>query len=154
MADGYARNYLFPRGLAVLAEKNQIQALERRQAKVAEKTAGLKAAADALREQLDGKTVRVEGKVGKDSAKLFGAITSQDVVDLVKSQLGQSVEKKQVALIEPIKRIGVHSVELDLHPQVTAHVNVDVFDPNAVVETPKADVPAATEEPVEELVEA
>jgi large subunit ribosomal protein L9 len=152
VADGYARNYLFPRGLAILAEKNQIKALERRQAKVAEKTAGLKSAAEALKEQLDGKTVRIEGKVGKDSGKLFGAITSQDVVDLIKSQLGQAIDKKQIALIEPIKRLGVHSVELDLHPQVDAHVKVDVFDPNAIVEVPKEETPA--EEPAEELVEA
>jgi len=149
VADGYARNYLFPRGLAILAEKNQINALERRQAKVAEKTAGLKASAETLKEQLDGKTVRIEGKVGKDSGKLFGAITSQDVVDLIKSQLGQAVDKKQVALIEPIKRLGVHSVELDLHPQVDAHINVDVYDPNAVVEETKEEV--AAEEVTEEV---
>jgi len=149
VADGYARNYLFPRGLAILADKNQLVALERRQAKIADKTAGLKAAAEELKAELDGKTVRLEGKVGKDSGKLFGAITSQDVIDAIKSQLGKSVDKKQVALIEPIKRLGVHSVELDLHPQVDAHVNVEVFDPNVAVEAPKEE-----EKPTEELVEA
>lgn len=150
VADGYARNYLFPRGLAVLAERNQIKALEKKQAKVAEKTAGLKASAETLKEQLDGKTVRIEGKVGKDSSKLFGAITSQDVVDLIKSQLGVTVDKKQVALIEPIKRLGIHNVELDLHPQVDAHVMVEVYDPNAVVEEPKEEAaPTADEQLVE-----
>ncbi|HJP81954.1 MAG TPA: 50S ribosomal protein L9 [Fimbriimonadaceae bacterium] len=149
VADGYARNYLFPRGLAVLADKNQITALERRQAKVAEKTAGQKSSAESLKELLDGKTVRVEGKVGKDTGKLFGAITSQDVVDLIKSQLGQTIDKKQIALIEPIKRLGVHDVELDLHPQVDAHLKVEVYDPNAVVETP-----TEPEAPAAELVEA
>jgi large subunit ribosomal protein L9 len=149
VADGYARNYLFPRGLAVLADKNQITALERRQAKVAEKTAGQKSSAESLKELLDGKTVRIEGKVGKDTGKLFGAITSQDVVDLIKSQLGQTIDKKQIALIEPIKRLGVHDVELDLHPQVDAHLKVEVYDPNAVVETP-----AEPEAPAAELVEA
>ncbi len=156
VADGYARNYLFPRKLAILAEKNQIAALERRQAKIAEKTAGQKAAAETLRETLHGKTVRIEGKVGKDSAKLFGAITSQDVIDLIKSQLSQTVDKKQVAMIEPIKRLGVHDVELDLHPQVDAIIKVEVYDPNAIVEeAPKEE--AAIEEAApadEELVEA
>lgn len=147
VADGYARNYLFPRKLAVLADKNQIQALERRQAKVAEKTAGLKSAAEVLAEQLNGKTVRIEGKVGKDTGKLFGAITSQDVLDAIKAQLGQTVDKKQVALIEPIKRLGIHDVELDLHPQVDAHVKVDVFDPSVIVEKPKEEeAPEADEE--------
>jgi len=150
VADGYARNYLFPRGLAILAEKNQLKALERRQAKVAEKTADLKASAETLKEQLDGKVVRVEGKVGKDSGKLFGAITSQDVVDLIKSQLNQTIDKKQIALIEPIKRLGVHDVELDLHPQVDAHIKVEVYDPNAVAEEPKEEsAPPADEDLVE-----
>jgi large subunit ribosomal protein L9 len=149
VADGYARNYLFPRGLAILAEKNQVRALERRQAKVAEATAGQKAAAEAVKGELHGKTVRLEGKVGKDSAKLFGAITSQDVIDAIKSQLGHTVDKKQVALIEPIKRLGVHDVELDLHPQVDAIVKVEVYDPNAIVVAPKEE-----EAPAEELVEA
>ncbi len=152
VADGFARNYLFPRKLAILADRNQLRALELRQAKVAEKTAGFKAAAEELKAELDGKTVRIEGKVGKDSGKLFGAVTSQDVIDAIKSQLGKAIDKKQVALIEPIKRLGVHSVELDLHPQVDAHVNVDVFDPNAIVETPKAEEAAPAVE--EELVEA
>jgi large subunit ribosomal protein L9 len=139
VADGFARNYLFPRGLAILAERKQIGALEKRNARISERTAGHKAAAETLREKLHGQVVRIEGKVGRDSTKLFGAITSQDVVDAIKSQLSVDVEKKQVALIEPIKRLGVHEVELDLHREVEARVNVEVFDPNAVVETPKAE---------------
>jgi len=152
VADGFARNYLFPRGLAIIADKNQLQALERRQAKLAEKTAGQKSSAETLKADLDGKTVRIEGKVGKDSAKLFGAITSQDVIDAIKAQLGQTIDKKQVALIEPIKRLGVHDVHLDLHREVDAIVKVDVFDPNAPVEKPaEEEKPEASEE---ELVEA
>ena len=151
VADGFARNYLFPRGLAILADKNQLRALARRQAKIAEKTADQKASAEALKAELNGKTVRIEGKVGKDSTKLFGAITSQDVVDAIAAQLGKTVEKKQVALIEPIKRLGVHDVEVDLHPQVDAIVKVDVYDPNAVVEAPVAEEETPAED---ELVEA
>jgi large subunit ribosomal protein L9 len=146
VADGFARNYLFPRGLAILADKKQVGALDKRNARIAERTAGHKAAASDVREQLHGKTVRIEGKVGKDSTKLFGAITSQDVVDAIKSQLKVDVDKKQVALIEPIKRLGVHEVEVDLHREVDARVNVDVFDPNAEVEAPTAKEEPAHEE--------
>jgi large subunit ribosomal protein L9 len=152
VADGFARNYLFPRGLAILADRKQIGALDKRNARIAERTAGHKAAAETLREKLHGKTVRLEGKVGRDSTKLFGAITSQDVVDAIKSQLKIEVEKKQVALIEPIKRLGTHEVELDLHREVEARVNVEVFDPNAIVEAPKAEEEESAEddrEPVE-----
>ena len=134
VADGYARNLLFPRGLAVLAEKNQIAALQKRQARTEAKTADQKSSAEGLKEKLDGMEVRIQGKVGAAAGKLFGAITSQDVVDAIKDQLKVSLEKKQVALVEPIKRLGKHLVLLDLHRSVDAHVTVDVFDPNAPVE--------------------
>jgi large subunit ribosomal protein L9 len=136
--DGFARNYLFPRGLAILADKSQIEGLNKRMAKVAEREAGTVAEAQALREKIHGQAIRIEGKVGAAAGKLFGAITSQDVADAVAAQLGVKLEKKQVALIEPIKRLGSHKVELDLHRQVDATISVEVFDPNAPVEVPAA----------------
>lgn len=135
VADGFARNYLFPRGLAVVATKQQIQALEKRNARIAEKTAGQKAAAEALREKLNGATVRIPGEVGSQG-KLFGAITNANVVEAIAQQLGTTLDRKQVALIEPIKRLGDHAVELDLHREVDAKITVTVFDPNAPVPTP------------------
>lgn len=146
VADGYARNFLFPRGLAILAEKKQVAALEKRNERMAAKVAETVAAAKDLGDKLNGQTVKIEGKVGKDAGKLFGAITSQDVVDALKAQLKIEVDKKQVALVQPIKRLGVHDVLLDLHPQVDATIHVDVFDPNAPVEVVEA---PAEEETVE-----
>ncbi|HTQ11485.1 MAG TPA: 50S ribosomal protein L9 [Fimbriimonadaceae bacterium] len=143
VADGFARNYLFPRGLAVLADKKQIGALEKRNARVAERTAGLKSSAEGLKDLINGQTVRIPGKVGKDSTKLFGAVTSQDVVDAVKAQLDLDIDKKQVALIEPIKRLGTHEVELDLHREVESRLHVEVYDPNAIVEPAKVEAPVA-----------
>lgn len=152
VADGYARNFLFPRGLAILAQKKQLGALQQRQAKVEAKTAELKGSAEQMAEHLEGKTVRIEGKVGATAGKLFGAITSQDVVDAINHQLGVKLEKKQVALVEPIKRLGKHQVLLDLHRSVDAHVTVEVFDPNApVVEEAAAEeaAPAVEDEELE-----
>jgi large subunit ribosomal protein L9 len=149
VADGFARNFLFPRGLAIYADKTQIAVLERRRAKMAASEAEGVTAAQALKDQLDGKSIRIEGKVGKDTGKLFGAITSQDVADAIKAQLGQDIEKKRIALVEPIKRLGRHPVQLDLHREVDAIVTVDVFDPSAPVEeAPASEAPAA---PAEEL---
>jgi len=147
VADGYARNFLFPRGLAILAEKNQIDALQKRHARMDAKTADQKSAAEGLKEKLDGKEVRIEAKVGASGGKLFGAITSQDVADAIKAQLKISLDKKQVALVQPIKRLGKHEILLDLHRSVDAHVMVDVFDPNAPVEnlTREEYVPPAEE---------
>lgn len=148
VADGFARNYLFPRKLAIVADKKQVQALERRHAKVAAKLSGEKGDAETMRDRIDGATVRIPGNVGQGGTKLFGAITSQDVADALKNQLNIDLDRRKIALIEPIKRLGVHDIELDLHREVDAHIKVDVYDPNAVVETP------AVEQPVEETVEA
>lgn len=152
--DGFARNYLFPRGLAILADKTQIAALERRTARVAEKDAATVQTAEDLKAKLDGKSIRIEGHVGAAAGKLFGAITSQDVADAIKAQLGVALEKKQIALIEPIKRLGNHTVELDLHRAVDAKVTVEVYDPNAPVEAPAAEAEAPAGEPEPEPVEA
>lgn len=145
VADGFARNYLFPRGLAIVAEKKQVEALERQLRKQDERTAGEKAAAEALGADLNGKTVRIAGQVGAAAGKLFGAITSQDIVAAVKEQLGKDLDRKQVALLEPIKRLGKHDVELDLHRTVDAKIIVEVYDPTAPVEEAPAE-DAATED--------
>lgn len=147
VADGYARNFLFPRGLAIIADKNQVKALDIRKQRMAAKVAETTSAAQVLKEKLEGQTVKIEGKVGKDAGKLFGAITSQDVADAVAAQLGTKLEKRQVALHQPIKRLGVFPVMLDLHPEVDANINVHVFDPNAPAEPVAA---AAEEETTEE----
>lgn len=151
VADGYARNYLFPRGLAILAAKKQIGALERRQARVEAKTAEQKSSAEELATKLDGQTIRIEGKVGASAGKLFGAVTSQDVVDEIKKQLKVQLDKKQVALIEPIKKLGRHQVLLDLHRAVDANITVEVYDPSAPVEAeaPAEAAPAAAGEELE-----
>lgn len=153
VAGGYARNYLFPRGMAIVADKNQLAALERRQARAAAKLADTKASAEATQAKMNGAVVKLEGKVGKDSGKLFGAITAQDVADALKAQHGFEIEKKQVGLLHPIKRLGDHEVMIDLHRDVDAKITVHIFDPEAPVATPAAPVaPEATND--EELVEA
>lgn len=138
VADGYARNYLFPRGLAIVADKNQVRALEKKQARMAAKIAEGHASAEALKEELDGKTIRIAAKVGRDSTKLFGAVTSQDIADAIKEQLGKELDRKKIALIEPIKRLGSHQIHLDLHRDVDAFVTLEVFDPEAQVSVTEA----------------
>lgn len=146
VADGFARNFLFPRGLAILAEKSQIAALERRNARTQAKGAETLASAQALKERLDGQTVKIEGKVGRDAGKLFGAITAQDVADALKSQLGIELERKRIALVQPIKRLGNFPVDIDLHQEVDAKITVNVFDPEAPVVEEKSPEPEETEE--------
>lgn len=147
VADGYARNYLFPKGLAVLADKNQIRAMEKREERLAAQLAATKAEAEKLAEKLNDQWVKIEGKVGADRGKLFGAITSQDIADAVAKQLGATLEKKQIALHDPIKRLGKFPIVLDLHRDVDAQIMVHIFDPEA----PEEEVaPAVTEDTTEQ----
>ncbi|MBS1707116.1 MAG: 50S ribosomal protein L9 [Armatimonadetes bacterium] len=148
--DGYARNFLFPQGIAILADKTQIEVLARRNAKVAQALADTKASAEATKAKIDGAYVKIAQKVGKDGVRLFGAVTSQDVADAVKAQLGVDVEKKAVLLVMPIKRLGVHDVELDIHRQVVIHIKVNVYDIEHP-ETAEIAVEAAEPETAEEL---
>lgn len=143
--DGYARNFLFPRGLAVVADKNQLRAVAMRQQRMEAKLAESKAGAEALKEKLDGQVLLIEGKVGEGSTKLFGAITAQDVADAIKTNLGVDLEKKQVGVLEPIKRLGAYAIDIDLHRDVDATVTVKVFDPNAPVDEPEAPAEAEVE---------
>ena len=159
--DGYARNYLFPKGLATVAERGQVAALDKRNERLAAKLSETKAAAEALLAKLDGNTVKIEGKVGRDHGKLFGAVTSQDIADAIKAQLGVEVEKKQIALLDPIKRLGRQKVLIDLHREVDAFVTVHVwnaafpeFDVEAQAPVVEEEVTEVVEEATPEAVEA
>ena len=148
VADGYARNYLFPRGLAIVAEKSQVAALDRKNAHLAAKTAGQKTAAEGVGASLNGKTIRIAGEVG-GQGKLFGAITSERIAAEIASQLGQTVDRKAIALHDPIRKLGRYAIELDLHREVSATITLVVFDPNAPVEpepAPVAEEPSEDEE--------
>ncbi len=125
-----------------------------RNTRLAAKTADTLSSAQSLKEGVDGKTVNIKAKVGKDAGKLFGAITAQDVADAVKEQLGLEVDRKKVGLVQPIKRLGVYPVELDLHNQVDALIHVNVYDPDAPVAAAPVQADAEVAEAPEELVEA
>lgn len=135
---GYARNFLFPRGMAVVADKKQMGVLTRRNAKVEAALASTKADAEALREKLHGKVVNIEGHVGKETGKLFGAVTNQDIADAIKAQYGVDLEKRVVLLSHAIKQLGNHSVDIDVHRQVDIRMSVRVFDPELVAAAARA----------------
>ncbi|MBV6489915.1 MAG: 50S ribosomal protein L9 [Fimbriimonadaceae bacterium] len=149
VANGFARNFLFPRGLAVVADKGQLKVLELRRAKLEKLDSETLSSAESVREKIHGKEVRIEAKAGADTTKLFGAVTSQDIADAIKSQLKVELEKKQIGLLTPIKRLGRHKVEIDLHRQVDASVELFVFDPEHPTEEPAEakTAEAASEEP-------
>ncbi len=125
---GYARNFLFPQAMAVVADKKQLAVVERQQAKIAADLEKTKSGAEKLAEKLHGQRLRIQTKAGSDG-RLFGAVTSQDIVDKIKSDLGETIDRKAVLLLRPIKRLGSYDVELNVHRDVHIELKVSVFDP-------------------------
>jgi large subunit ribosomal protein L9 len=122
--DGFGRNYLLPRNLAVLASEKNVRQLEHEQAVIAARQAKLKAGAEEQAKKLSALKVRIARKVGEQD-KLFGSVTALDIAEALAS-MGQTVDRRQLHLPEPIKTIGSFSVELRLHRDVNASIKVDV----------------------------
>lgn len=125
VADGYARNYLIPKGLAVLARPGVArQAEERRQAE-ARKASQQAADAQALAQQMAQLTVTFKVKAGEQD-KLYGSITSGNIVEELEKQLGQELDRRNVLLDQPIKQLGSHQVPVKLASDITTEVTVVV----------------------------
>jgi len=123
--DGYGRNYLIPRGFGIRWTKGgekQIEGIKR--ARSAREIRDLDHAQE-VRAQLEGLTVKIERRAG-DTGKLFGAITSSDVVGAIRKAGGPAVDKRSVEIGKPIKTLGTHTVGVKLHDAVTAHLPVAV----------------------------
>lgn len=127
VAEGYARNYLLPRGLVVEASAGAMRSLEQAKRVEMQKEERAVREAQALREKLHEKTVTVKARVG-EGGKLFGSVTAKDVADACSAAIGKPFDKKSVELKEPIKALGQHAVTLHLGHQVTAVVNVHVVE--------------------------
>lgn len=123
--DGYARNMLFPKGLAKEATAGNLKNLEHQKAIAAEQEAERKAEAEATAKKLADLTVKIETKAG-DNGKLFGSITSADIADACKEQAGIEIDKKKIVLDAPIKQAGNVEVQVKLYPEVTAKLKVEI----------------------------
>ena len=125
-SEGYARNYLLPRKLAVPATPDAINTMKLRDAAKRKEEAANRAAAVAAADKLRGKTVRVEAKGGA-GGKLFGAVTGKEISEALGAQLGVEVAKQQLVL-DPIKTVGVHEVKAKLGYEVSAPFSVEVVE--------------------------
>lgn len=125
VADGYARNYLVPRGLALRATTGiQKQADAMRRNRDA-KDRRAREAAEAVASQLSGRTVTITARAG-EAGKLFGSITAADIAEAVQGQLGVEIDRRRIGLDEPLKELGSVELPVRLHPDVTAQVTVEV----------------------------
>ncbi len=123
--DGYGRNYLVPRGLAILATKGaEKQVATIRRAREVREVRDLGQAND-IKAQLAGLKVRLPARSG-EGGRLFGSVTSSDVVEAVNKAGGPKLDRRLVTLAAPIKALGNHTVTVKVHPEVEATLNVEV----------------------------
>lgn len=126
VSDGFARNYLVPRGLAVEANVKNIRSLEHEKKVIQEKARKVKNSVQDLADRLANMTVVIKTKAGEEG-KLFGSVTTMDIAEQLKNQ-GIEIDKKKISLDEPIKRLGTYAVNLRLHSEITAQVNIQVIE--------------------------
>jgi len=124
VAEGYARNYLLPRKLALEATAGNMKRLERMRTAFAKKSAVEKGDAQKLAELLAGVSLELSRKSG-DNDQLFGSVTSADISEALAAK-GFTVDKRKIALADPIKTIGEYDLPVKLHREVTATVKVAV----------------------------
>jgi large subunit ribosomal protein L9 len=120
--DGFARNYLIPKGIAYVATKVNKKRLENELQMQNWRKEKEKRAAEELAKKLETVSCTIPVQVGEED-KLFGSVTSQNIADAL-SALGYKVDRRKIQLDEPIKSLGIYSVPIKLHPDVTATVKV------------------------------
>ncbi|MCM8543110.1 MAG: 50S ribosomal protein L9 [Lentisphaeraceae bacterium] len=122
VSDGYARNFLIPKGLAVHASKAVVRQLDARKAAVAKEQEAQIAEATVLSEKLAETSITIPMQVGEDE-KLFGSVTNIDIARLLEEE-GFTIDRRVIELSEPIKSLGVHEVPVKLHKEVVATLKV------------------------------
>ena len=126
-AEGYARNFLIPKGLAVLATADAVNTMNLRDKAKAKADAEAKAAALEIAEKLKGSQVKVSAK-GGEGGKLFGAVTGKEISAALKEQYGMDVDPKKLVLQEPIKSFGSYEVKAKLGFEISGTVYVLVVE--------------------------
>ena len=125
VADGYARNYLYPRKLAVEAGGGALKNLQAKHALEERRTEKLRQDADRTAETLNEKTITLTVKAGENS-RLYGRITAGDIAEAVEREFSIKLDKRKVGLLDPIKAVGEYDVPIKLHRDVTVPLKVAV----------------------------
>ncbi|MCD6082647.1 50S ribosomal protein L9 [Candidatus Aerophobetes bacterium] len=126
VADGYARNFLFPRNLALRATPENVKQEEERKKIAQQRQDREKWKALKIAEKLKGVRLSIKRQVGEEG-KLFGAVTSQDIAREIKRRLNVEIDHRKVDLSEPIRVIGIREISLKLHPEVEISFEVEVM---------------------------
>ena len=125
VADGYARNFLIPRGLAVRAEKGAVRHAESLKRAHQARTTAEKGELETVAARLVETPLVVTARAGEEG-RLFGSITAADIVEALSAQAGVSVDRRDIHLEEPIRSVGTHEVTVHLHAEVDPVITIDV----------------------------
>ncbi|MEE2751988.1 MAG: 50S ribosomal protein L9 [Myxococcota bacterium] len=125
VSDGYARNYLIPRGMAVLAHSRNVGQLRHAQGVAQAKKDRFLSEAQASAAKLEGVAVTIRRQADEEGEKLFGSVTNRDIAEALAAE-GIEVDRRAIELSEPIKSLGAHTVSIGLFADVSAEVKVYV----------------------------
>jgi large subunit ribosomal protein L9 len=126
VADGYGRNYLVPKGLAMAASKGALKQAEQMRRAREEDDKKAKEAAAAKVATLGATPVYISARAGEEG-KLFGSVTNSDVARAIEEQLGESIDRRHIRMEDAIRSLGSHQIEVHLHEDVNALVTVEVI---------------------------
>lgn len=142
VADGYARNYLFPRQLAVVAKGAAMKQHEARLNREVAKSAQQLISAQENAVKLRDKTFQILARAGAKSTRLFGSVTEADVAEAIKKEIGVEVDKRRISLIDPIKLTGTYELTARLHTDVIVPFSIDVVTQEQLEAREKARIAA------------
>lgn len=126
VSNGYARNMLLPKKLGVEASTKNLNDLKLKKAHEEKVAAENLAQAKELGEKIENARIEIPIKAG-ENGKVFGSVSSKEIAEAVKDQLGVELDKKKILLSSPIKELGDHTIQVKLHPKVTAGIVVSVI---------------------------
>lgn len=127
VSDGYARNFLIPRGLAVEADAGAMNDLKNKESSRLHRIELEKTAAKEIAQKLETVTVKLTAKAGADG-RLYGSVTSLDIADELEKQHSIKVDKRKIQLNEPLKTFGVHTVDVKLYTDISGKINIVISD--------------------------
>lgn len=123
VSDGYARNFLLPRGLAIEATDGKVKQLQEKQERREKKREKEEQKALKTKAKIDGKTIEVKARAGEDG-RLFGTVTAMEIADILQEDFRVSIDKKRIEIKEPIRTLGEYSVRVKVFPSIQATLKV------------------------------
>ncbi len=127
VSDGYARNFLFPKNLAVPADAKAMGELKSKEEARLHRIEVEKAEARAMAEKLSGVTIKITAQAGADG-RLYGSVTSKDIAEALTRQVGSEIDKRKLVLPDSMKAFGTYSIEIKLYPEITGKFTLVISD--------------------------